>query len=81
MTLTSEVHFVRFHPEIVSCFLSRGKIKYVTLGMRLCEKTLKLFIGIPLKFTFSVISLKLLGLQNFRKIRLSFEKNPVAPWG
>ena len=25
LTLTSEMHFVKFHPEVASCFLSRGK--------------------------------------------------------
>ena len=35
LTLTSEMHFVKFHPEVVSCLLSRGKRKYAPLGMRL----------------------------------------------
>ena len=35
LTLTSEMHFVKFHPEVASCLLSRGKRKYVPLGMRL----------------------------------------------
>ena len=28
LTLTSEMHFVKFHPEVASCLLSRGKRKY-----------------------------------------------------
>ena len=35
LTLTSEMHFVKFHPEVASCLLSRGKRKYAPLGMRL----------------------------------------------
>ena len=27
LTLTSEMHFVKFHPEVASCLLSRGKRK------------------------------------------------------
>ena len=38
LTLTSEIHFVKFHPEVVSCLLSRGKRKYAHLGMRLLRK-------------------------------------------
>ena len=29
------MHFVKFHPEVASCLLSRGKRKYAPLGMRL----------------------------------------------
>ena len=35
LTLTSEIHFVKFHPEVASCLLSRGKRMYVPLGMSL----------------------------------------------
>ena len=38
LTLTSEMHFVKFHPEVASCLLSRGKRKYAPLGMRLIWK-------------------------------------------
>ena len=41
LTLTSEMHFVKFHPEVVSCLLSRGKRKYAPLGMRLLWKNLR----------------------------------------
>ena len=34
LTLTSEMHFVKFHPEVV-CLLTRGQRKYAPLGMRL----------------------------------------------
>ena len=35
LNLISEMYFVRFHPEVTSCLLSRGKTMYATLGMRL----------------------------------------------
>ena len=38
LTLTSEMHFVKFHSEVTSCLLSRGKRKYAPLGMRLLWK-------------------------------------------
>ena len=41
LTLTSEMHFVKFHPEVASCFLSRGKRKYALLGMRLLWKYIR----------------------------------------
>ena len=59
LTLTSEVHFVKFHPEVASCLLSRGKRKYCTPGDEAIMKIhKKLFSGIPINFTF------LLYLQN-----------------
>ena len=33
--------FVKFHPEVVSCLLSRGKRKYAPLGMRLLWKYIR----------------------------------------
>ena len=41
LTLTSEMHFVKFHPEVASCLLSRGKRKYAPLGMRLLWKYMR----------------------------------------
>ena len=42
LTLTSEIHFVNFHPEVASCLLSRGKIKYApSLGTRLLWKYIR----------------------------------------
>ena len=41
LTLTFEMHFVKFHPEVASCFLSRGKRKYAPLGMRLLWKYIR----------------------------------------
>ena len=66
-----KMHFVKFHPEVASCLLSRSKRKYAPLGMRLlwnlpennflCSLKLhkKLFSGLPINFTFFVVSPKL----------------------
>ena len=60
LTLTSEMHFVKFHPEVASCLLPRGKRKYVPLGMRLLWKYIRnYFLVYHLIFTFFVISPKL----------------------
>ena len=44
LTLTSEMYFVTFHPEVTSCLLSRGKTKYATLGMRLLCKYIRNYL-------------------------------------
>ena len=44
LTLTSEMYFVRFHPEVTSCLLSRGKTKYAPLGMRLWCKYIRNYL-------------------------------------
>ena len=44
LTLTSEMYFVRFHPEVTSCLLSRGKTKYATLWMRLWCKYIRNYL-------------------------------------
>ena len=59
LTLTSEIHFVKFHPEVASCLLSKGKRKYAPPGDEAIIKIYKLFFGIPMNFTFLVISPKL----------------------
>ena len=38
------MYFVRFHPEVTSCLLSRGKTKYATLGMRLWCKYIRNYL-------------------------------------
>ena len=63
------MYFVRFHPEVTSCLLSRGKTKYATLGMRLWCKYIRNYLLVyQLDFTFSAISPKLQGVWrwNFR---------------
>ena len=88
------MHFVKFHPEVASCLLSRGKTKNAPLGMRLLGKYCqKIFSGIPINFTFLLSY-----LQNYREFEaeildLQLEKYvgfhlisknvllPVEPWG
>ena len=61
LTLTSEIHFVKFHPEVASCLLSRGKRKYAPLGMRLLWKYINYFLVYHLTSHF------LLYLQNYKE--------------
>ena len=61
LTLTSEMHFV-FHPEVVSCLLSRGKRKYAPLGMRLLWKYIRKYF-----LVYQLTSHFLLYLQNYKE--------------
>ena len=92
LTLTSEMHFVKFHPDVASCLLSRGKGKYAPLGMRLLWKYVRNYY-----LVYQLISHFLLYLQNYKefeaeildlqseKYGLSFDVKkillPVEPWG
>ena len=40
-TFTPKTHFVQFYLKVVSYFLSWGKNKYVTMGIRLLWKYIK----------------------------------------
>ena len=62
LTLTSEMHFVKFHPEVASCLLSRGKRKYTPLGMRLLWKYIRNYF-----LVYHLISHFLLYLQNYKE--------------
>ena len=62
LTLTSEMHFVKFHPEVASCLLSRGKRKYAPLGMRLLWKYIRNYF-----LVYQLISCFLLYLQNYKE--------------
>ena len=62
LTLTSEMHFVKFHPEVASCLLSRGKRKYAPLGMRLLWKYIRNYF-----LVYRLISHFLLYLQNYKE--------------
>ena len=61
-TLTSEMHFVKFHPEVASCLLSRDKRKYAPLGMRLLWKYIRNYF-----LVYQLISRFLLYLQNYKE--------------
>ena len=62
LTLTSEMHFVKFHPEVASCLLSRGKRKYAPLGMRLLWKYIRNYF-----LVYHLTSHFLLYLQNYKE--------------
>ena len=62
LSLTSEMHFVKFHPEVASCLLSRGKRKYAPLGMRLLWKYIRNNF-----LVYQLISHFLLDLQNYKE--------------
>ena len=62
LTLTSEMHFSNFHPEVTSCLLSRGKRKYAFLGMRLLWKYIRNYF-----LVYHLISHFLLYLQNYKE--------------
>ena len=56
------MHFVKFHPEVASCLLSRGKRKYAPLGMRLSWKYIRNYF-----LVYHLISHFLLYLQNYKE--------------
>ena len=60
LTLASEMNFMKFHPEVASCLLSRGKRKYVPLEMRLLWKYIRNYF-----LVYHLISHFLLYLQNY----------------
>ena len=62
LTLTSEMYFVRFYPEVASCLLSWGKRKYAPLGMRLLWKYIRNYV-----LVYHLISHFLLYLQNYKE--------------
>ena len=64
LTLTSEMHFVKFHPEVASCLLSRGKRKYASLGMRLIWKYIRNYF-----LVYQLISHFLSYLQNYKEFK------------
>ena len=93
LTLTFEIHFVKFHPVVASCFTLQRQKKVCTPGdeaiMKIHEK---LFSGIPFNYTIFIISPKLQRIWSWnfgfaiRKIRafIWYQKNillPVEPWG
>ena len=64
LTLTSEMHFVKFHPEVASCLLSRGKRKYAPLGMRLIWKYIRNYF-----LVYHLTSHFLSSLQNYKEFK------------
>ena len=64
LTLTSEMHFVKFHPEVASSLLSRGKRKYAPLGMRVIWKYVRNYF-----LVYQLISHFLSYLQNYKEFK------------
>ena len=62
LSLTSEMHFVKFHPEVASCLLSKGKRKYASLGMRLLWKYVQNYF-----LVYQLTSHFLTYLQNYKE--------------
>ena len=56
------MHFVKFHPVVASCLLSRGKRKYAPLGMRLLWKYIRNYF-----LVYQLISPFLLYFQNYKE--------------
>ena len=87
LTLTSEMHVVKFHPEVASCLLSRGKRKYAPLGMRLLWKYIRKYF-----LVYHLISHFFLYLSNYKefeaevldlqseKYGLSFDNITTSGW-
>ena len=78
LTLTSEMHFVKFHPEVASCLLSRGKRKYAPLRMRLIWKYIWNYF-----LVYQLISHFLSYFQNYKEFKAKIldlrpEKNGLS---
>ena len=58
------MHFVKFHPEVASCLLPRGKRKYAPVGMRLLWKYIRNYF---LVYHLTWSSLFLLYLQDYKE--------------
>ena len=58
------MHFVKFHPEVASSLLSRGKRKHAPLGMRLIWKYIRNYF-----LVYQLISHFLSYLQNYKEFK------------
>ena len=58
------MHFVKFHPEVASYLLSRGKRKYAPLGMRLIWRYIR-----NIFLVYQLISHFLSYLQNYKEFK------------
>ena len=76
LTLNSEMHFVQFHPEVASCLLSRGKRKYVPLGMRLLWKYIRNYF-----LVYHLTSHFLLYLQNYKEFEAEILDLQIEKYG
>ena len=70
------MHFVKFHPEVASCLLSRGKRKYAPLGMRLIWKYIRNYF-----LVYQLISHFLSYLQNYKEFKAKILDLPPEKYG
>ena len=76
LNLTSEMHFVKFHPEVASCLLCRGKRKYAPLGMRLIWKYIRNYF-----LVYQLLSHFLSYLQNYKEFKAKIlDLQPEKIW-
>ena len=76
LTLTFEMYFVRFHPEVTSCLLSKGKTKYATLGMRLWCKYIRNYL-----LVYQLTSHFLPYLQNYKEFESEISDLQLEKYG
>ena len=76
LTLTYEMHFVTFHPEVASCLLSRGKRKYAPLGMRLLWKYIRNYF-----LVYQLTSHFLSYLQNYKEFEAEILDLQLGKYG
>ena len=70
------MYFVRFHPEVTSCLLSRGKTKYATLGMRLWWKYIRNYL-----LVYQLTSHFLPYLQNYKEFEAEISDLQLEKYG
>ena len=70
------MHFVKFHPKVASCFLSRGKRKYAPLGMRLLWKYIKYYF-----LVYHLILHFLLYLQDYKEFEAAILDLQLQKYG
>ena len=76
LILTSEMHFVKFHPVVASFLLSRSKRKYAPLGMRLLWKYIRIYF-----LVYHLISPFLLYLQNYKEFEAEILHFAIRKYG
>ena len=70
------MHFVEFHPEVASCLLSRGKITYAPLGMRLLWKYIRNYF-----LVYDLTSQFLVYLQNYKEFEAEILDLKIEKYG
>ena len=76
LTLTFEMQFVKFHPEVAFCLLSRGKRKYAPLGMRPWWKYIRNYF-----LVYQLTSNFLSYLQNYKEFEAEILELQLEKYG